>query len=394
MTSLAHHIQARNHEVVFLYSATANGLPSISGPKTNQFNESISELAKLEGQDAAILAMRALMLETEGILKTLPEMIQASRVEALLIDPARFYAELGAMHLGLPYIHVSNAMHLDFTGYTPFPLSGCAHSTTPEALARNRQAIEDFVEKLQKTNSGIRAYAASVGLEIDWQDPGSTLSPWGAITQVPKAFDFESSHWPPQFHHTGPFIDRQFRAKVDFPWERLTGQPIIYASMGTILNGRIDVFRTISSALAKHKDLQLVLSIGDQLEPEQIQPAPRNAVIVKRAPQLDLLKRATACITHAGLNTVLESLAEGVPQVAIPVTFDQPGVAARIAEKRTGVVTSLDHLSADHLSSMLSEVLHNPTYRDNASKLQKAIAKANGLTVAADLIERSLDCRE
>lgn len=71
MTSLAHHLQARNHEVVFLYSATANGLPSISGPKTNQFNESISELAKLEGQDAAILAMRALMLETEGILKTL-----------------------------------------------------------------------------------------------------------------------------------------------------------------------------------------------------------------------------------------------------------------------------------------------------------------------------------
>jgi hypothetical protein len=101
MTSLAHHLQARNHEVVCLYSATANGLPSISSPKTNQFNDSISELARLEGEDAAILAMRALMLETEGILKTLPEMIQAARVEVLLIDPARFYAELGAMHLGL-----------------------------------------------------------------------------------------------------------------------------------------------------------------------------------------------------------------------------------------------------------------------------------------------------
>jgi hypothetical protein len=41
-------------------------------------------------------------------------------------------------------------MHLDFTGYTPFPLSGCAQSTTPEALVRNRQTIGDFVEKLQK----------------------------------------------------------------------------------------------------------------------------------------------------------------------------------------------------------------------------------------------------
>jgi UDP:flavonoid glycosyltransferase YjiC (YdhE family) len=43
-----------------------------------------------------------------------------------------------------------------------------------------------------------------------------------------------------------------------------------------------------------------------------------------------------------GLNTALESLAQGVPQVAIPVTYDQPGVAARMMEKRTGVVTSLD----------------------------------------------------
>jgi UDP:flavonoid glycosyltransferase YjiC (YdhE family) len=105
---------------------------------------------------------------------------------------------------------------------------------------------------------------------------------------------------------------------------------------------------------------------------------------------LELLKRSLVCITHAGLNTVLESLAQGVPQVAIPVAYDQPGVAARIANKQTGVVTSLDKLSADHLSTVLKEVLNNSTYRDNALKLKKAIAKANGLSVAADLIEQSL----
>jgi zeaxanthin glucosyltransferase len=90
------------------------------------------------------------------------------------------------------------------------------------------------------------------------------------------------------------------------------------------------------------------------------------------------------------LNTVLESLAQGVPQVAIPVTFDQPGVAARIADKQTGLVTSLDKLTAEHLSTLLSEVLSNPTYRANARKLQKAIASASGRSVAADLIEDSL----
>jgi zeaxanthin glucosyltransferase len=105
---------------------------------------------------------------------------------------------------------------------------------------------------------------------------------------------------------------------------------------------------------------------------------------------LELLKRASVCVTHAGLNTVLESLAQGVPQVAISVTFDQPGVAARITNKQTGLVTSLDKLSPEHLSTLVSEVLSNPTYRANARKLQKEIASANGLSVAADLIENSL----
>jgi MGT family glycosyltransferase len=160
--------------------------------------------------------------------------------------------------------------------------------------------------------------------------------------------------------------------------------------MGTILNGRVDVFRTIVAALAKHKDVQLVLSIGNQIDPEQIGRVPSNAIIVQRAPQLDLLKQASVCITHAGLNTVLESLAQGVPQVAIPVTFDQPGVAARVMDKQTGVVTSLDKLTPNHLSDLLNEVLTYSSYRKNAEKLQAAIAAANGLSVAANLVEESL----
>ena len=152
----------------------------------------------------------------------------------------------------------------------------------------------------------------------------------------------------------------------------------------------MDVFRTIAAALTKHKDLQLVLSIGGQLDREQIGSVPNNAIIVKRAPQLELLKQTSVCITHAGLNTVLESLAQGVPQVAIPVTYDQPGVAARIADKKTGVVTSLDKLTPDHLSSLLNEVLTNPVYRKNAKKLQEAIAETDGLSAAAGLVEESL----
>jgi MGT family glycosyltransferase len=235
-----------------------------------------------------------------------------------------------------------------------------------------------------------RAYAKRVGLDVDWDNPSATISKLAWITQAPRAFDFESSHRPPQFHHTGPFHDGAGRIDVDFPWQRLTGEPLIYASMGTLQNGLENVFRAIAEAVTLHRDVQLVLSVGNHLDPEQIGPLPTNTILVRHAPQLELLKRASVCITHAGLNTALEALAQGVPLVAIPVTVDQPGVAARIADKKTGVVTSLDQLTADHLSTLLNEVLNDSTYRDNARKLQKAIAEANGLSVAADLVETSL----
>src|SRR5262245_45964638 len=394
LTALARHLQARSHEVVFLYSSGAAGLPFIHGPEKDQFRENLPEVSKLQGDDAVKFSLRMLMTQTEIILKSLPTMVEANGIDALVLDTVQFYAELGPIQLGMPYIQVAAAVHFDFSGYTPLCLYGWPHQTTPAALARNREGVTNFVALLESANEGVRAYAKNAGLNIDWEDPGSTISPLASITQVPKAFDFESSHWPPKFHHTGPFHDGKGRENVEFPWERITGEPLIYASMGTILNGRIDVFRTIVAALAEHKNLQLVLSVGNQIDPKKIGSVPNNAIIVKQAPQLELLKKASVCITHAGLNTVLESLAQGVPQLAIPVAYDQPGIAARIADKQTGVVTSLDKLTADHLSTLLNRVLSNATYRDNARKIQKAIAEANGLSVAADIVEQALGVRK
>src|SRR6202521_3000407 len=372
MTALARQLQGRNHEVVFLYSAIANGLPCVPGDDRDPIDENRPEVSKLQGDDALGFAVGLLVQRTEAMLKSMPAMLEATAVDALIIDPIQFYAELAPMNLGMPYIHVAVAIHCDYSGYTPLCIYGDRHQTTPEAVARNRKGVAKFAKMLG--NDGVKAYARSAGLEIDWEDPGFTLSKIAWLTQTPREFDFENSHWPSQFHHTGPFHDGKGRAEVNFPWERLTGEPLIYASMGTILNGQAEVFQTI----------------GDQLEAEQIGPVPRNAIIVKRAPQLELLKLASVCITHSGLNTVLESLAQGLPQVAIPVTFDQPGIAARIAYHKTGMVTSLDKVSAAHLSTLLGEVLSDPTYRENACRIQKAIVKANGLSAAADLIEHSL----
>jgi MGT family glycosyltransferase len=325
--------------------------------------------------------------DTEKILKSLPQMVKSTGIDALVLDPIQFFAELGPIKLGLPYVSVGLAMYIDYLGHTPLCCYDWPHETTPEALARNRQGVAQFTKLAY--NEGIKAYAREAGIKVDWDAPSDIFSQLAYITQVPKEFDFEYPRLPRQFHHTGPFYDPKSRPAIDFPWERLTGEPLIYASMGTILNGQADVFRTIVAGVAKHKGTQLVLSIGDQLDPKQIEPAPSNAIIVNKAPQLELLKRASVCITHAGLNTVLESLAHGVPQVAIPITFDQPGVAARVAAKKTGVTTQFDKLTPDHLSTLLAEVLNNSIYRETARKFQDVISKTNGLSLAADLIERA-----
>ena len=162
----------------------------------------------------------------------------------------------------------------------------------------------EFPRNAGATTAVGKAYAKRVGLDVDWDNPSATISKLAWITQCPWEFDFESSHWPPQFHHTGPFHDGAGRTDVDFPWERLTGEPLIYASMGTLQNGLENVFRAIAEAVSLHRDVQLVLSIGNQLDPEQIGPLPSNTILVRRGPQLELLKSASVCITHAGLNTL------------------------------------------------------------------------------------------
>jgi zeaxanthin glucosyltransferase len=399
MTTLARKLQSRNHDVVFI--SGPDGEPSVRAADLAFLPYAVKEIAagplkerprwlKLQVEEALRAALQNAPARTEAMLNSLPAMLTAAGVDAVVIDTSLIYAELAPMSLGMPYAHVANALHKDYSGYTPICFYDWPHETTPGALARNRKGVESFLEMLAPTIAVARAYAKRAGLDVDWDNPSATISKLAWISQTPRVFDFESSRWPPQFHYTGPFHDGAGRIVVDFPWERLTGEPLIYASMGTMLDGLADVYSMIIAATAKQKGFQLVLSVGDGLDPEQMGALPSNTILVERAPQLELLKRASVCITHAGLNTVLEALAQGVPQVAIPVTVDQPGVAARIAEKKTGLFVPLKKLTVSQLSLLLEQVLNEPTYRDNAHYFQKVIAETNGLSVAADLVEESL----
>ena len=90
-------------------------------------------------------------------------------------------------------------------------------------------------------------------------------------------------------------------------------------------------------------------------------------LVVNHAPQIEILKRSSLCITHAGLNTVLESLSSGVPILALP-TNDQPGVAARIAKKEVGVVISPDQATTENFVTAIKRVLGDSTFWDKRSE--------------------------
>ena len=160
--------------------------------------------------------------------------------------------------------------------------------------------------------------------------------------------------------------------------------------MGTAQNGLEGVFNTIVQAVGERAGMQLVLSIGPVLHPQQIKSLPASAIVVKHAPQIELLKRSALCITDAGLNTTLEALTQGVPLVAIPVTNDQPGVAARIAYTKTGAAVSLKELTVSRLTLLIDEVLRNPEYRDNANRLRQVIAKTNRFAPTKEFYDYSL----
>src|SRR5262249_29444173 len=157
------------------------------------------------------------------------------------------------------------------------------------------------------------------------------------------------------------------------------GEPLIYASLGSLVNGQPRIYRAILEAVAKLAGIQVVLSIGKNVKRDDLGPIPANTLVVRTAPQIELLKRAALCITHAGLNTVLESLAQGVPMAAIPIGYDQPGVAARIAYHGVGEVVEVDDLNAENLSRLIHGVLKDPGYRRGAQYFRRVIAETNGL---------------
>jgi zeaxanthin glucosyltransferase len=398
MTTLARKLKSRGHDVIIIGFLDAESVVRAAGLTFVPFCEQeypllsidrkFSMLAKLDGLEAVRYGAQEI---SPGIVQAaydhLPEKLAQLQIDALVIDASYPFLELVPMSLGIPFVQVWLALHIDATGTTPFCFFSWPHETTPHAVARNIKGLKTIADMYPPIIAVAQAYAEKVGLSIDWRDIRSIVSKLAIITQIPKEFDFPGIPWPSQFHYTGPLHDGTGRESIPFPWNQLTGKPLIYVSLGTLLHDKAYMAKVILDAMASLVGVQVVFSVG--LESCHLGAIPENTIVVSKAPQVELLKLSCLCVTHGGANTVLEALAQGVPLVALPIAFDQPGMAARIAYHGVGEFLELQDLTASRLSALIQQVLTTPRYRERARYFQTVIEQTRGLDMAADIIERA-----
>jgi zeaxanthin glucosyltransferase len=405
MIALARRLQSRGHEIVFIGVPDAGSTVIAAGLKFVPWCEeefpagtcasALAPVAKLHGPAATRWTIQgAGRAFFQAASRQLPRTIAETGVEALVLDTIHMYLEVVPMSLGIPYAHVWAILNIDFSGATPPCVEPAPYDDTPAGRALNL----DGLKKSDNAFFGLvqplaEEYAERAGLMLDWSDPAATVSRRAAaiVSQTPKEFDLPGIPWPPQFHYTGPFFDNGGREPIPFPWEQLDSRPLIYASLGTLVNGMTSIYQIILAAVGRMPEIQVVLAKGNNIKLNELGPIPPNLIVVDQAPQLDLLKCSVLCITHAGLNTALESLAHGVPMLAIPISYDQPGVATRIAYHGAGEFIEVDNLTIDGLHELIQKVLRTPAYREKAQYFRDVIAKRPGLDVAAKAIERAFE---
>jgi len=388
--ALAHELQARGHGVTFFQvldleeqiRAAEIGFCPIgeSDHPLGSLRESLAQLGTYSGLAALRFTVRAIQKTTNMICRDAPAAIRAAHIDALLVDQTEPAGGSVAEHLGLPFVTICNALAMNREPAIPPPFTPWEYRDSLAGRARNwlGNAVSDrIIAPVQTVLAGHRER---------WKLPahrnlGETFSSIAQISQQPREFDFPRRSLPECFHYVGP-LRRAFRRPVDFPWERLDGRPLIYASLGTLQNKNLKLFHCFAEAC---RGLEVQLLIAGTSE-ESLGPLPENVLAVSYAPQLELLQRASLTLSHGGLNTVLDSLACGVPVLVMPLTYEQPAIGQRVRWVGAGEMLPVSGLDPTRLRSQVRRLLAERSYTESAQRIAEAIRIAGGVNRAGDII--------
>jgi zeaxanthin glucosyltransferase len=255
MTTLGHELQQRGHRVTLFGIPDARAKTLAAGLEFWAIGEkefpagssaaSFVELGKLSGLAALKYTITLFQELTVMLLREAPKAISAAGVELLIVDQTSFGGGTVADVLKLPFISVSCALMLNREPSIPPINSNWSYNPAWWAKLRNQFGYRLLSRITKPVVNTVAEYRR------EWQlpphlEPNDTYSKLAQICQQPAEFEFPRQHLPQCFHFTGPYSRADSREPADFPFEQLTGQRLIYASMGTLQNKLIGVFENIA----------------------------------------------------------------------------------------------------------------------------------------------------
>lgn len=161
-------------------------------------------------------------------------------------------------------------------------------------------------------------------------------------------------------------------------------RPLVFISLGTVINDRPDFYHNCIQALAEEK-MDVIISCGKAVDVDSFGNLPENVKVYPYVNQVDILSRANVFLTHCGMNSVSESLYMAAPMVLFPQTNEQRAVARRAGEMGAGILLKDD--SAAAIRKAVKDVLENPKYAARAAECSEDFRSAPGPAGAAGFIE-------
>ncbi len=398
MFALAAELREAGHRVTFFQMADVEAPVSsegfefhplgLSSHPPGTLSRSLTRIAHLRGNAAMRFTVGEIAATTEMFCRDLPAAIRRSGIDALLVDQMEPAGALAARYLEVPFVTICNALLMNRDPEAPPPFTSWAYR--PGAFARVRNAAGYLASGvvLSPVSKVLARYRKQWHLKSS-RHPDGEFSDRLQVSQQPRSFEYPRKNLPRAFEFGGPFR-KPGNGGEGFPWEKLDGRPLVYASLGTLQNRNLALFRIFAEA-CQALPVQLVISHGRGLGIGEVAELTRlGALVVDYAPQAELLSRASAAVTHAGLNTVLDCLSRGVPMVTIPITYEQPAIAARVAWTGTGKVIRLRQASAEAVREAVTRLLQEKRWRERAGAIADEIAANGGTKAVAARIVTSL----
>ena len=206
----------------------------------------------------------------------------------------------------------------------------------------------------------------------------------------PQEFDFPGTERKKESYYVEPSIDLK-REDAPFPWQTVAeDQPLIYCSFGSqshLIDGSRQFFQTVIDAMAARPDWQLILTTGS-LSVTEFKNVPENVILVKMAPQIEVLQRASLMITHGGFNSVKECIYFNVPMICFPVIRDHPAIAARVAYHRLGLTGDIQKASSELIEKLIERIITDTSYKVRMMVMSKVFREAEAVSPSVQVIEK------